>query len=302
MILVDNRHSDNPYINLAIEEYLVRHADCSHSDLLFLYVNKPCIVLGKNQSIYKEVNFDFLRTNALSLCRRISGGGTVYHDSGNLNFAFISRFEDYKVNNYLLFNRPIVDALNKAGIPAEMDVRNNIVCNGKKISGNAQFTNRKNIISHGTLLVNANLPVLRSCLKPNEFTVETRAVSSVNSSVENIAVLNEQLNSVDALKKYLTASLCINERYGFSDTEWKEIESLSVNKFMSYEWVYGRSPFTEIKKQSLEIAVENGVIQAINEKGNSVLNALIGTRYSFDEIKKASDEIPEASDWLSRLF
>lgn len=135
MILVDNRNVTDPYINLATEEYLVRHADCSTNDYLFLYINDPCIVLGKNQSIYHEVNFHFLRNNQLKLCRRISGGGTVYQDKGNLNFAFITSFANEKVNNYKIFNQLIVDALLQAGVETTMDARNNILCNGKKFQG-----------------------------------------------------------------------------------------------------------------------------------------------------------------------
>ncbi|HRG90650.1 MAG TPA: hypothetical protein PLW44_16620, partial [Chitinophagales bacterium] len=116
MTLVDNRHTTNPYINLAIEEYLVRHADCSNRNLLLLYINQPSVVLGKNQCIYKEVNMEYLRTNELLLCRRISGGGTVYQDEGNLCFGFIQQFTEQKVNNYRLFNQPVVEALHRIGV------------------------------------------------------------------------------------------------------------------------------------------------------------------------------------------
>ncbi|MBL0308364.1 MAG: hypothetical protein IPP77_01275 [Bacteroidetes bacterium] len=149
MILVDNRNNTDPYLNLALEEYLIRHIDCQQDDYVLFYINEPCIVLGKNQSIYKEVNFEYLRNGRLKLARRITGGGTVYHDAGNLSFSFISKFADDKVNNYRYFNRPIVEGLRKVGLKAEMDARNNILLNVKKISGSAQFTDRKNIISHG---------------------------------------------------------------------------------------------------------------------------------------------------------
>lgn len=298
--LVDNRNTSDPYLNLAIEEFLVRHADCTEEDFLLLYMNKPCIVTGKNQSIYKEVNFEFLRNNQLKLCRRISGGGTVYQDKGNLSFAFISQFSEAKVNNYKLFNQPVVDALNKIGVAAEMDARNNILCNGKKISGNAQFTNRKNIISHGTLLFNADLNVLRSCLKENNFKVESKAVGSVKSSVMNIADATDKLLSVIELKQYLTKELKAENIHRFTDEEWHSIETSAREKFNSFEWVYGRSPLTTITKDDMEINVEEGIIKDIRSQKSEIRN-LIGLKYEFNEIKKALDD-SNALHLLSLVF
>jgi lipoate-protein ligase A len=282
VILVDNRDCKDPYINLAIEEYLVRNADCEEDDYLLLYVNEPCIVLGKNQSIYKEINFKYLRNNKLQLCRRISGGGTVYQDKGNLNFSFISKFDDYKVNNYKHFNKPIVEALIKAGIPAEMDARNNILCIGKKISGNAQFTNRKNIISHGTLLFKADLSVLRESLKENDFKIETRAVSSVRSPVVNIGDISERFISVAELEQYLIDELDAAKVLHFNEDDWNEIRVLAEGKFKTPKWVYGHSPKAVIHKGEISIAVEDGIVSGINLP---TAQFLIGTAYRFKEIE-----------------
>ncbi len=301
MTLVNNRNTSNPYINLAIEEFLVRHADCSGQDFLLLYINEPCIVLGKNQSIYKEVNFEFLRNGKLKLCRRISGGGTVYQDSGNISFSFVSRFSEDKINNYKLFNQPVVDALRKIGVNAEMDERNNILCNGKKISGNAQFTNRKNIISHGTLLFNADLNLLRSCLKENDFSVESKAVSSVRSSVMNIKEVAERVSSAEELKDYLAKDLKAETVLEFTEEEWSAIIKSAEEKFKSFEWIYGRSPFTKITKAETEIEVEEGMIKDIRHP-SSAIRQLIGVPYEFNEIKKALAEFPNASELLMEVF
>ena len=231
MILVDNRNSSNPYINLAIEEYLIRNVDCNNNDYLFLYINEPCIVIGKNQSIWKEINFEYLRNQKLKLCRRISGGGTVYQDKGNLCFAFVSEFSEDKINNYKFFNQPIISALHNAGINALMDSRNNILLNGKKISGNAQFTNRKNIISHGTILLDADLNTLRASLKENDFKIESRAVGSVRNSVMNIAEVTDKFSSTEVLKSYLSTAINVNTAYTFNETEWNIIQQLAKEKF-----------------------------------------------------------------------
>lgn len=302
MILVDNRDTTNPYINLAIEEFLIRQLDCSMDDYLLFYVNEPCIVLGKNQSIYREVNFDFLRNKELKLARRISGGGTVYQDAGNLNFAFITMFEEHKVNNYKYFNQPVIDALIRVGIPAEIDARNNILCQEKKISGNAQFTNRKNIISHGTLLVNANLPILRSSLKPNAFSIETKAVSSVSSSVMNLSDFSKTFQNSNDLKQYLRAELNASETYQFKKEEWKEILKLATGKFETYNWIYGRSPLTHISKGGFKIKVEEGVIAELVSDNEESFPVLTGIPYAYHHIKKALEDYPKAYELLDRLF
>lgn len=287
MFLIDNRNSTNPYVNLAIEEYLIRHADCNGKEYLLLYVNEPCIVLGKNQSIYKEVNFEYLRNGQVKLARRITGGGTVYQDFGNLSFSFISKFSDEKVNNYRYFNKPVVEALRKAAIEAEMDARNNILCKGKKISGNAQFTDRKNIISHGTLLLNANLAELRAALKENDFTVETRAVGSVRSSVMNISEITSQFKTCAELAAYLAAELGAVEKYKFADSEWTAIEKLAAEKFNTFDWIYAKSPFTKVIKKEIELEIENGTISSVKSEKYS-FSQLVGTRYQFEEVSKVT--------------
>lgn len=299
MILVDNRNSSNPYINLAIEEYLIRNVNCYNNDYLFLYINEPCIVLGKNQSIWKEVNFEYLRNQKLKLCRRISGGGTVYQDKGNLCFAFISKFSENKVNNYKFFNQPLITALQKAGINVEMDPRNNILFQGKKFSGNAQFTNRKNIISHGTILFNTDLKTLRAGLKRNDFKIESRAISSVRSSVMNINEVTDKFSSTQVLKNYLSTELNVNAAYAFNKTEWNTIQQLAKEKFCSFEWVYGRSPATKITREEIEIVIEGGKIASINNEASFLLE---GVAYEYTAIKKALRNFPNASKIVKRIF
>lgn len=301
MVLVDNRNNTDPFINLAIEDYLVRIGNGAHTDFLFLYINEPSVVVGKNQCLYKEVNFDFLRNDKIKICRRISGGGTVFHDLGNLNFSFVTTFSEDKVNNYKHFNQPIVEALKQIGINAYMDTRNNILCNGKKISGNAQFTNRKSIISHGTLLVNADLETLGPCLKANEFAVETKAVSSVRSPVINISQLSDKISTAPELKEYLVETLMVNDVFRFTSEQWNEMENLAEEKFKSFEWVYGRSPKTIIRKKHMDIELTEALISAIESRDYS-LQFLVGVRYSFQNIKKALRDTPNASEILQLVF
>lgn len=299
--LVDNRDITNPYINLAIEEYLVRNADCSKRNLLLLYINKPSVVLGKNQCIYKEVNMEYLRNDELLLCRRISGGGTVYQDEGNLCFSFIQQFAEHKVNNYRYFNQPVVEALHGIGVAAEMDVRNNITCQGKKISGNAQFTNRKNIISHGTLLVSANLKLLRASLSENDFIVETKAVGSVRSSVANLPDVGSTVTTSIALRNYLAEQMGDGDVFQFTDTEWQTITQSAEAKFQSFEWVYGRTPKTVVVKPYARITIDEGIITNIDTRLQDI-PFLAGIRYTYTDIKEALGNNPNASFILGVLF
>lgn len=289
MILVDNRNNSDPYINAAIEEHMVRHMQPGDEDYVLLYINEPCVVVGKNQCIYREVSFGYLRDEK-SVIRRISGGGTVYHDAGNLCFAFLSRFDDSKVNNYRYFNQPVVDILRRAGIDAQFNQRNDIIWDGKKISGNAQFTDRKNIISHGTLLVNSDLPKLRLALKENPFTIETKAVSSVRSSVMNLTEQSDAFKTAVDLKDHFMMHLPISKSIAFTDEDWSQIRESADAKFRSFEWIWGRNPTTTITRDDLVIQIENGKIASIKQKEKNVFAELIGYGYSYAELKKCIAE------------
>ncbi|MBP7389247.1 MAG: lipoate--protein ligase [Chitinophagales bacterium] len=303
MILLANRNTGNPYINLAIEEFVVRYFDSIPEDFLLIYINEPSVVVGKNQSIYKEVNFGALKSGAVKLCRRISGGGTVYHDAGNISFAFFTPFDERKVNNYRYFNQPIVDALRKLGVEAEMDSRNNILCSGKKISGNAQFTNRKVILSHGTLLFNADLSLLRSALKLNDFEVESKAVGSVRSEVMNLQSVLPDFSSAQDLSNFIIEELRPTSVFEFSDEQWKQIEKSAGEKFQSDEWVYGRSPFTTIRKKDLVITVDEGIIKEVTSNKLD-LSFLRGTPYNFKGLTQAllKHEVEEREQMLLHLL
>lgn len=282
MILLQSQSSD-PFFNVALEDYLVRNFDKGDEILLLLYENSDCVMLGKNQSIYKEVNFDFLRKENFTVARRISGGGTVYHGSGNLCFAFITKFSEKKINNYQFFNLPILKALNDANIPAHFNQRNDIVCNGYKISGNAQFTNRKNIISHGTLLFNADLQLLNGALKKNIFSVEAKSVDSVRSKVGNIFSFTDRFDTFNSFVEYLINSLPINEHLFLSENEVNNIEE-NAKAFFSDDWIYGRSPNTKITKNDLQIFVEKGKVVKVLQQGNEVFTKLYGAYYKYSNL------------------
>ena len=289
MILIDDRGTQDPYLHIAIEDYIVRNIDTTDTDYVLLYINDPCVVVGKNQSIYKEVNFNYLRNAENAVVRRISGGGTVYHDTGNLCFSFLSKFEDTKVNNYRYFNQPIVEALQAVGIDATFSPRNDILWKDKKISGNAQFTDRKNILSHGTLLVNTDTEKLRGALAPNAFEVQSKAVSSVRSAVMNISQGSERFQTAAQLREYLFSALPITATYTFTQQQWQEIIASAQTKYSSTAWIYGRNPATHIVKPELILEIENGLITSIEvlDANYEWLQTIVGVGYNYTAVLAA---------------
>lgn len=251
----------SPYFYAAAEEWLVRHYD-KKENLIFFYVNEPCVVIGKNQSLWCEVNAGYIHDNTKTIVRRVSGGGTVYHDAGNLCFGIISPFEEHKVNNYKYFNQPIVDALHKMVIKVNYSERNDLLLNGKKVSGNAQFTNRKNILSHGTLLFNADIYLLRQALKANSYKVTSKAVASVRSDVCNLS--DFYTGNFDDFVQDIETYIPFTSSISLSDSDIEEIEKLMIEKYMSKEWVYGKSPKTIIETTIASWSISNGIFELIS--------------------------------------
>jgi lipoate---protein ligase len=253
----------SPYFYAAAEEWLVRNYD-KRENLIFFYVNEPCVVIGKNQSVWLEVNASYIHDATKTIVRRVSGGGTVYHDSGNLCFGIISPFEEFKVNNYRYFNEPIVAALNKMDIAVDYSSRNDLLFGGKKVSGNAQFTNRKNILSHGTLLYNADLIALRQALKANEYQIETKAVSSVRSEVCNLC--DFYTGDFNDFCSSLQNNINFSETMTLAQNEIAEIEILMKEKYMIAEWIIGKSPKTLIQTEVASWSINNGIFELINSQ------------------------------------
>ncbi|MFN8277821.1 MAG: lipoate--protein ligase [Chitinophagales bacterium] len=285
LYLVDDKNIRQPLVHAAMEEYLMLHADTEAADWLLLYENDPSVVVGKNQSLYREVNFEYLRAGGL-VVRRISGGGTVVHGPGNLCFAFITRFEEFKVNNYPWFNQRLLDALHARGIPAAFNSRNDIVLNGCKISGNAQFTNRKNLLSHGTLLIDADLEKLRFALQANTFPVESKAVASVRSKVMNVSEISSW-KDVSEWRQFLAASWNAVTT-PLPDSAWEIIHQIAQQKMATTEWIYGRSPKTIISKNIGQLTIEQGIITDVDQE--PWRTKLVGLPYHWSAIRERFSE------------
>ena len=275
MRLIHNNNISDPRINLALEEYCLRNLDTSEDYVLF-YVNAPSVIIGRHQNPIEECNRSYLQKKDIHLVRRISGGGAVYHDEGNLNFSFITGFEKEKLDYFKKLIGPILNALRRLGVPAEITEKNNIFVEGNKVSGNSQYTNINRLLSHGTLLIDSDLKALRSALQSKAQVIHSKAVQSVRSAVANISDVVGQPDNIQVYRDEVMAAL--GERFGkvnrrhLSGNDWDAIYALAENKYKSWEWTYGRSPDFVVRhhirrgadRVECELQVKGGIIQQIS--------------------------------------
>lgn len=251
MIFIDNEGVTDPKLNLALEEYALRNFS-NNSDYLLFYINEPSIIIGRNQNTLEEINQEYIEENNIHVVRRISGGGAVYHDFGNLNFSFMTDYEFNKLNNFKQFTAPIVKILNDMGIPAEMKGRNDIVANDKKISGNAQFSSVKRMFSHGTLLFDSDLSEVTKALNVKMSKIKSKGHKSARSRVANIIeFLKEPMSTTEFRQKILDGLFEEKtdfETYKLSDDEWKAVHELKKEKYDNWDWNYGKSPKFDIQR------------------------------------------------------
>ncbi len=304
--LVDNKNITDPRINLALEEYCLRNLDLENNYVL-LYVNKPSVIIGRHQNVFEETNPSFVNQKQIPVVRRISGGGAVYHDAGNLNYSFIRKYENNTLMNIKKIIGPIVAALNRLGVPALVNGKNDITAKGKKISGNAQFSDTKGIIIHGTLLFDSELDTAEQALSVKKNNIDSKALKSIRSSVANISDYLKNTFGMDGFRHHLLSTLDEIlgglEDFRLDGKDWEKILELAEIKYNSWDWNFGKSPdFTvwksnqfKIGKLDTRIDVKKGYINEIKFTGNhgilmksdELIQRLRGQRYDGDSIKSA---------------
>jgi len=240
MICIDNPHTD-AYFNLAAEEYLLKNFS---SDVFMLWQNDAAVIIGKHQDIQAEVNLDFARAHKIKVARRYSGGGAVYHDSGNLNLTFI---ESSNQPDFGKYTRKILEILSSIGIQAQADERQSIYIDGRKISGSAQFIRKNKVMFHASLLFSTDLSNLSHLLNSTYSTPENglqpkRYVKSVKSAVTNISEhLKEPLQLSDFKRiifGILLGDQAENSLYRFSNNDIAAISKLKEEKYSTTNWNY----------------------------------------------------------------
>lgn len=275
MLLIYNEKT-NPYFNLAMEEYLLKNFN---QDMFILWRNEPSIIVGKNQNTLSEINLEYVKENSIPVVRRQSGGGAVFHDLGNINFTFIASnnnsFSDFK-----RFTQPIIDLLRTLDINAEFSGRNDLLIDGKKFSGNAQYNYKNKVMHHGTLLFASEITNLSNALKVKPIKFEGKSVKSVKSRVTNISnhlkAPMDILEFKDLIMDYLSKINLDNKFYNLSEKDISTINKLVKEKYSTWAWNFGSSPkyslFNEIKypggNVEFNINVEKGLIDDIKFFGD----------------------------------
>ncbi|QLK85677.1 lipoate--protein ligase [Staphylococcus sp. 17KM0847] len=262
MKFISNNNNTDPTLNLAMEEYVLKTVPMDHDESYFLfYVNRPSIIVGKNQNTIEEVHQAYIDEHHIDVVRRISGGGAVYHDFGNLNFSFITKDDGKSFHNFKKFTQPIVDALNKMGVDAEMTGRNDIQVGQAKISGNAMVKVKDRMFSHGTLMLNSELDEVQNALKVNPAKIQSKGVKSVRKRVANITEFLEAPIDIDTFKSIILKQLFGDEQvetYTLTDEDWQNIEQLANDKYRTWDWNYGKNPKYNFER---EHKFEKGFVQ-----------------------------------------
>ena len=318
MIFVDNENNYDPRINLAIEEHLVRNVNLG-SDILLFYINGPSIIIGRNQNTLEEINYPYVEQHQIIVVRRLSGGGAVYHDKGNLNFSFINSNGKEYLHNFKKFTAPVVKVLNEIGVAAELNGRNDIVIEERKVSGNAQYAIGTKLVSHGTLLYNSDLSMVSEALNVKTDKIESKGIKSVRSRVANIGeYLNEPMDILTFRERVKEGILseANNGEYKLTKEDWEEINKISKDRYQQWDWNFGRSPKFNIQKTQrfpfgqidARIEVHNGLVDNIKFFGDflglrdvgDVESKLAGVRYDKLHLQEALENV-ELKDYLGGL-
>ena len=256
----------DPYFNVALEEYLLK----SKTENFFrLWRNDNAIVVGKNQNAIGEINVDYVNENNIHVVRRYSGGGTVYHDLGNLNYTFIATVPkgESKID-FHKYGQPIIDMLAQYGIVAHFDERHSIRIGDLKISGNAEAISRNRVLHHGCILFDSTLDVLNNAILVDESKFTSRATKSARATVTNIKAHTDKFTTVDDFRagvmNYIKAQNPKAKDYTLTHTDIAETEQLADDKYRTWDWIFGRSPEYTVTTQwagaDVTITVKRGTI------------------------------------------
>lgn len=306
MLFIRNENT-NAYFNLAVEEYLLKRFN---DEIFMLWRNEPSIIVGKNQNTLSEINLEYVKQNLIPVVRRLTGGGAVFHDLGNLNFTFIKTDDNASFTNFRRFTEPIIDVLNTLSIDAEFSGRNDLTIDGKKFSGNAQCNYKNRVLHHGTLLFSSDIKDISEALKVKPSKFVGKGVKSVVSRVTNISKHLKQPLTIVEFKEMIMrhiSKIYVEARfYEFNDQDLVEIAKLVKEKYSTWEWNFGKSPKYGIKNEikynggnvEFNLNVEKGLIKNISIFGDffgkfdllEIEKALINTKHSEGELHKVLEK------------
>lgn len=309
MRFIDNKGITDPTINLAIEEYCLKNLDIDETYLLF-YINEPSIIIGKNQNTAEEINADYVKDHGIHVVRRLSGGGAVYHDLGNLNFSFITKDDGESFHNFKKFTEPVIEALRILGVHAELSGRNDILADGRKISGNAQFSTRGRMFSHGTLLFDSHMEDVVGALNVKMDKIQSKGIKSIRQRVANIRELMDRDLTVEQFKQLLLQSIFDGKEvptYELTEEDWSAIHKLSEERYRNWDWNYGKSPKFNLKHShrfnvgqiDVRLEVNKGIVEMCKIYGDffgvedvqDIEVALVGSKFDKESFSQALQNI-----------
>ncbi|EGO8274207.1 lipoate--protein ligase [Enterococcus faecalis] len=315
MIFVPNENND-PRVNLAIETYLLTEMPLDEPILLF-YINEPSIIIGRNQNTIEEINKEYVDEHGIHVVRRLSGGGAVYHDHGNLNFSFIMPDDGNSFRDFAKVTQPIIQALHDLGVEgAELKGRNDLVINDMKFSGNAMYATNGRMFAHGTLMFDSDIDEVVNTLKVRKDKIESKGIKSVRSRVTNIKpflsedkqdMTTEEFRQEILLKIFGVDSIDQVKTYELTDQDWAAINKISEQYYRNWDWNYGKSPAFNLERRhrfpigsiEMKMNVADGVIQEIKIFGDffglgeikDVEDILTGVKYEKASLKEAINQI-----------
>lgn len=302
MKIIKNENTSLSF-NMAAELYLMDQFD---EDIFMLWRASPSVLIGKNQNTYEEIHLDYVKENKIDVVRRKSGGGTVFCDLGNTNFAFITS-DPKAFSDFRRFTRPILEVLKSLNIPAEFSGRNDLTIDGKKFSGNAQYKHKNRLLHHGTLLFDADLSSLAKAIHPNKLKLQSKGIASVRSRVTNISAYLDQSLDILGFRKMINEHIfnTIEDAhyYEFSQEDIGAIQKIQSEIFDNWDWNYGRSPKFEgshmkkFEKGTVKISfnAKKSILQEVSFTGDffskqdvsDIEAALVNTPYT----KEAIDQV-----------
>lgn len=331
MLFIDNQGITDASVNLAIEEYALRHLPLEDDSYLLFYINAPSIIIGKHQNTIEEIDQEYVKDNGIQVVRRLSGGGAVYHDLGNLNFSFITKDDGQSFHNFRKFTEPVVEALRSLGVNAELSGRNDLQVGEQKISGNAQFSTRGRMFSHGTLMFNLNLDDVQASLHANPEKFKSKSTKSVRSRVANILSFMDKEMTIEEFRSELLRHIFGLDpkdvpQYKLKEEDWSKIHEISSERYKNWDWNYGLSPESNVKHAKkfpvgiidLRMNIKDGYIQEIKIYGDffgvgdvtDIEDKLRGLRYEEHEVRSALEDLDvkhyfgnlEKEDFIGLVF
>ena len=306
MIFIKNKITD-VYFNLALEEYIFEKF--KEDEVFMLWINEPSVVIGKHQNLIEELNMKYCFENNIKIARRLSGGGTVVHDFGNLNYTYITNTTGNTAHDFKEFLKPMYNALLNLNVDAYISPRNDFRVQDKKICGHSEFMRKKRVLHHGCILFDSNLDNLRNALNVKNKKIISKSAKSVKSSVANLKEISkldyEISDFLEKLKNEILQTQENFELYELTKEDILNIDKIKSEKYATKYWIYGQSPkstFILDEEKEFTVEIDGGRIEKINIGNDNKFDNLIGLYFEYEEIKNKIAELNIKDDFAKKLI